>query len=203
MNVGGWDQGSGLGTLKLVFNPGAAGSYFFDVFLDHQLSIPFFNEYGVANGTPVAGQSWEIGDSFASSIYNDVLAGGTLPDTNNLPGTSSNYVQNPPSAVCQGATCNGDLAMAMGFSFTLTSGQEEAITLTTSHSPLGGFSLEGIHPVDPANSSETLVFFTGTATTQPVGHPTIPEPGSLLLLGTVSTIIIGGLRRRLRPVKPN
>jgi len=123
-----WDQTTGIGTLTIVFDPGAPGSYFFDVFLDHELSTPFFNEYGIVNGAPAAGQSYEIGDSFASNIYSDVQTGGDLSNTNTLGGTASNF-----SLSCSGADCNGDAALAMGFSFVLGVDEEELITLTTSH----------------------------------------------------------------------
>src|ERR1035438_10630755 len=44
-NTGGFNQTTGLGTLTYTFNPGP-GSYFFDVFLDPSLNLPFFNEFG-------------------------------------------------------------------------------------------------------------------------------------------------------------
>ena len=191
-----FNTATGIGTLTYTFNPGP-GSYSFDVFFDHQLNIPFFNEFGIVNGAPAAGQSYEIGDSFASNIYTDVLGGGALPNTNTLAGTASNF-----NTGCIDPNCNGDLAMAMGFDFVLGVDEQELITLTFSHSPLGGFSLEGVHPVDPANDTQTFVYFTGSAVSEPVGTPpppppTVPEPGSLILLGTVTVMALGALRRRV------
>jgi len=176
MNVAGFNQATGLGTITFTFNPGP-GTFFFDVFLDHQLNVPFFNEFGTVNGAPAAGQSYEIGDSFASSIYPDVQAGGALANTNTLPGTLSNF-----DGLCAGATCNGDLAMAMGFAFTLGANQQELITLAVSLTNPGGFTLQGTHPVDAANATPVNIFFNGSAVTQPINVAPIPEPSSLILL---------------------
>jgi hypothetical protein len=178
MNVLGFDQTTGLGTITFTYNPGP-GTYFFDVFFDHQLSLPFYNEYGVVNGAPAAGQTYEIGDSFLSSIYPDVQAGGPLPNANNLPGTLSNF-----GNACVGAACNGDFASAMGFAFTLVAGQQELITLGVSHTDPGGFTLQDIHPQDAANPTPLTLFVNGSAVTQTTR---IPEPGSgILLLSSAS-----------------
>jgi hypothetical protein len=196
MNVAGFNQTTGLGTITFTFNPGAPGTYSFDAFFDHELSVPFFNEYGTVNnvGSLAANQTYEIGDSFASNIYSDVLAGGALPNTNTLPGTASNFHN-----ACVGANCNGDFAAAMGFAFTLGAGQEELITLNVSHTDPGGFTLQGTHPVDPANPNAVDIFLNGSAVTKPVGTTTtVPEPGSLLLLGTGMLIASAFLRRKVR-----
>jgi len=176
MNVGGFDQTTGLGTITFTYNPGP-GTYSVDVFFDHQLSLPFFNEYGTVNGALAAGQTYEIGASFASSIYTDVQTGGALPNTNTLPGTLPNF-----DTLCVGAACNGDLAMAMGFAFTLGANQQELITLAVSHTDPGGFTLQGIHPQDAANATPVNIFFNGSAVTQPINVAPVPEPTSLILL---------------------
>src|SRR5947209_2350126 len=90
-NTGAWDGTTGIGTLTYVFNPGAPGTYNFTSFFDNSVSAPFWNEFGGTSGLPVAGQSWEIGDSFASSIYADATA-GALTNSNALPGQADNFL---------------------------------------------------------------------------------------------------------------
>jgi hypothetical protein len=193
-NTGSFNTTTGVGTLTYTFNPGA-GSYFFDVFFDHELGVPFYNEYGTVLGAPAAGQSYEIGDSYASNIYNDVLAGGILPNLNTLPGTLSDY-----SGSCIGANCNGDFAAALGFSFVLGAGEQEVITLSISMTdPGSGLRLEGTHPVDAANTSAVNLFISGSAVAQPINTNPVPEPFSLLLLGTLVAVLMVSFRRRLAP----
>ena len=195
-NTASWDQTTGLGTLTYVFN-GAPGGYFFDVFFDHNISLPFFNEYGAVLGVPAAGQTWEIGDSFNSNIYTDVQAGGALPNSNSLPGTTSNFANN-----CVGAACNGDFAAAMGFAFVLAAGQGELITLNVSLvDPGSGLRLRGVHPQDSANPSLQNIYISGSAVACIVGEtctaaPGVPEPASVFLLGSGLAILLAVSRRR-------
>jgi len=221
VNLGGWNSTStcgpagnaycGTGTLTFTFNPGP-GSYFFDVFFDHSLNLPFFNEFGTVLGAPAAGQSYEIGDSFASNIYNDVLAGGALVPSNTLPGQASNF--SPP---CVGANCNGDFAAAMGFAFTLAAGEQEVITFSVSHTdPGSGLRLKDTHPVDGCNAAGAnctnptalALYISGSATTCATtdpncggggGNPDVPEPFSVLLLGTMVAVLMVAFRGRFAP----
>ncbi|MGO4882849.1 MAG: hypothetical protein ACLP59_18815 [Bryobacteraceae bacterium] len=211
MNSSGFNTATGEGTLIFTFSPGAVGSYFFDIWLDNDLSAPNFNEYGAVNGTVVPGQSWEIGDP--TPYYNSGLPPGglgpgidpaddtalnTLNSTNGLPGNTDNFLGN-----CVGATCNGDASMAMGFTFTLTGSQQEVITLNLSETaPNSGFFLQQIHPVDGcdqngmncANPTQLNLYFSGSAVTEPIG-PQTPEPGTWLL---VSSAVVGLLLWRAR-----
>jgi len=202
-NTGSWDQTTGLGTLTYTFNPGP-GSYFFDVFFDHQLSLPFFNEFGTVLGAPAAGQSYEIGDSFASNIYPDVAAGGALANTNTLGGQLSDF-----NNACVGAACNGDFAAALGFAFTLAAGQQEVITLSVSHTdPGSGLRLKDTHPIDAANPSALALYISGSAAACDITSPDcgssggggdVPEPFSLVLLGTMVVVLMVAYRGRLAP----
>lgn len=201
LDSSGFNTTTGEGNLTFTFNPGVAGSYYFDAWFDNDLSQPFFNEYGAVSGTPAAGQSWEIGDP--TLYYNSGMPPGglgsgvdiaddtalnTLSNTNNLPGNTDNFLGNCTST----DPCNGDASMAMGFAFTLAANQEEIITLSLLETaPTSGFYLQQIHPVDGcddngancANPSQLNLYMQGTATTQGAG-PGVPEPGTWILVFT-------------------
>jgi len=200
-NAGGYDVTTGLGTVILTFNPGTVGPFFvdagFDLSVGNQgaLTVPFWNEYGASSGTLAAGQSWIVGAGAnpnstgsappfntgppAGEVFGAVATGGTLGNTNSIPGTSDNYLQN----CAAGATCNNDVALGMGFNFNLASGQEALITLAFSTTAPTGFFLSQTHPIDASNNTATTIYFTGSEVTQPVGIPPVPEPSSLCLLG--------------------
>jgi hypothetical protein len=194
LNSAGFDFTTGLGTLKLVFSPGVAGSYFFDVFLDYQLHAPFYNEYGVVSGTPGSGISWQIdepgfGDgNRLGTIFTNTMS-NTLDNLNHVPGRLSNFSNNcggntPPNP--PNPACNNDVSMAMGFNFTLAADDAAIITLTASTtSGSAGFALVQNDPDTPSS-----VFLTAT---------TAPEPATVLLLGVACipmAWVCRGFRRR-------
>src|SRR5690348_17789415 len=84
LNVSSFNQTTGLGSITLTFNPGP-GSYSFDSYFDIEAGVPFFNEYGTAVGSPVAGQTWTIDDPFAGTIFSDTQ-NNTLDSINWIPG---------------------------------------------------------------------------------------------------------------------
>ncbi len=175
VNAAAFDQNTGLGSLTFTFDPGVSGTYSVDFFLDEELSVPFYNEYAVVNGGVPSGASYEIGDPYASSIYGDFSA-GTLSDTNQIPGQVDNYLGS-----CSGSNCNGDVSMALGFSFFIPSGDQAVITLSGSTTNPGGSNLQQVHPVDPNNSTETDYYLNGNVAIEPVS--TTPEPASIWLAG--------------------
>ena len=181
-NAGAYNTTTGIGTLTYVFDPGVAGTYGFTSVFFVPVSVPAYNEFGSTSGSPAAGQSWEIGDINNSTIVADEEA-GALNSTNMLPGTTDNFLN-----TCTGATCNGSVGMAMGFSFALGAGDEAVITLDFSPSAPAGFYLSDTHPSDAANTVASAVYFSGSEVTQsasgpPPPPPPVPEPSSLLLLG--------------------
>jgi len=191
LNVGGFNQTTGLGTLVLTFNPGP-GTYYVDAYFDLELGVPFFNEYGGVSGSAAAGQSWQIDDPIYGTIYANTQ-GNTLDNTNHIPGTADNFL-----GTCSGSDCNGDVSWAMGFAFTLGAQQEEVITLNILQTAPNGFYLEQIHPVDPNNATEVDAYFSGTAVTQPIMTGT-PEPGTWILLITGALVLLlAGFRSRLK-----
>jgi hypothetical protein len=201
LNSSAFNTSTGLGTLTLTYNPGVAGPAFVDFFLDEEVGVPFYNEFGsTGGGSPAAGESWEIGDSFASSIYTDV-ENNTLTNTNMLPEGASNYLPG-----CTGA-CNGDAATALGSSFNLLAGDEETLTLTVSTSlPLSGFYLDQTNPNDASNGgNQSDVYFSLSASQTPVGKsgpppppPTVPEPSTWVMMLTGLGAGITQLRGRIR-----
>lgn len=188
--------GTGLGTLTFTFNPGAPGTYFVNFYIDESAGTPFFNEYGVVNGSKPAGTSWEVAQVNPSvggiQFWNG--ASGSFPNaldnTNHAPIGNTNYLNN-----CTVSPCNADVATALGFNFTLTSGQEAVITIDQSTTNPGGFNLEQVHPADPNNPTSDL-FLSGSVSIKPSGPPPVPEPGTLTLLGVGAATILGSFKRR-------
>ena len=198
-NTSGFNPSTGLGTLVYTYNPGTTGSAFFDAWVNHDIGIPYYNEYGPASGSPAAGQSWEIGDNYASSIYADTQ-NNALSNTNYLPQGNDNFLGS-----CNAANCNGDATMAMGFAFTLGSNQQELITLTFGTTqPTSGFYLDQTHPTDAANLNQSDIFFSASAVTEPAGSgppppppPSVPEPSTWALLATGIGAGLTQLRKRM------
>lgn len=200
LSSAGFDPTTGLGTLTLTFDPGVAGSYFFDVFFDHQLHDQFYNEYGAVNGAPGAGITWQIdepgfGDgNRTGSIFTNTQT-NALDNTNYVPGTLSN-VSNDCGANTSGqpvnASCNNDVAMALGFNFILAANEFASITVTASPTePAGGFFLRQHDPDTPSD-----LFLTGRMTILPSGPTPIPEPSSVVLFITGVVLALGVVRRR-------
>jgi hypothetical protein len=197
----GADTGTGLGTLTYTFNPGVAGSYFVNLYFDYEVSTPFYNEYGQVNGTPGASDptSWEIFQLNPSvggiQFYNGStqIIPNSLDNTNHVPLGNTNYLNN-----CTVTPCNADVGMALGFAFTLASNQYETLTIDAGTTNPGGFNLEQIHPVDPANATETDLFLSGSmALGTHTGPPPVPEPSFFPVLALAALGVLGiGLRRK-------
>src|ERR1700722_16568300 len=57
LNSSAFNTSTGLGTPTLTYNPGVAGPAFVDFFLDEEVGVPFYNEFGsTGGGSPAAGE---------------------------------------------------------------------------------------------------------------------------------------------------
>ncbi len=161
IDTSGFDFGTGLGDLTLTIS--GFGAHSMGLFLDHEIDEginTFFNEFGATGGGgTAAGQSWEIDEPgfIFGDIFDNFLA-GTLDNSNGVP-----------------MGLEDDVAMALGWGFTLGSSETAILDFFvsfTNNAP--GFFLQ--HP-DPS-SNDSIYFWTDLRIST-----TVPEPGTLALLG--------------------
>jgi len=177
---------AGPGTLTWTTN--VAGSHEFIRFIDQEISESANgsgNEYGATGGTPVCGQFWELGDpgavlasgsvtNYLGVIYSHVLS-GVLNNTNSVP-YSSEY----------------DVSMALGWNFTLGTGERAEITMSFTDEPVNCFYLLHKDLID----NDANIYFYSTLDIIEEG-PVIPEPSTIFLMGIGLVGLLGVQRRRI------
>jgi hypothetical protein len=163
-----FDLSTNLGEIAITTAPGFSGVYYVSGFFDYDFSAASMNsETGSGFGFPVAGQTWEIN-------YIDYV--------NDSTGIHSNFSDGTLRGL-NGITDPGDIAMALGWSVLVNPGEVATVRLVVSSSqPDSGPYLT------QTNSAGNRIYYSG-------GVAAVPEPATLLLLGS-GLIALAGLGRK-------
>jgi hypothetical protein len=173
VNSAGFNATTGLGNLSITVS--GAGAHYVALFVDHDVAAEtntFLNEFGAVSGAAGAGLSWEIdepgyvfGDIYANFTASDLVA-SALDNTNALPAGSPD-----------------DVSMALGWNFILAADETGVFTFTLNTTAPGSFYLAQTDPGFGAIPAET-VYFATTGVITGGGEVPVPEPSTLVVVGT-------------------
>ena len=182
---------TGLGTLQYTVT--GAGTHDFISLVDDEADFARgpFNDSGAVVGSPASGQTWEIGNpestgagSIRNNAANSAPGSDLLGNANDVPGGDV------------------DIALALGFDFTLAAGQTATIDLSlSSTAPTSGFYLQQYNNND---NREDEVFYSGSLTISSNVSSGVPDNGATwfsLLLGLTGLAAIMRFERNLFPRK--
>jgi hypothetical protein len=191
-DASGFDFTTGLGSITLRLPQGIYSSII--GYFDHDIigdNNGVANEVGSVNGSPGAGQSWEIDQP--GYLYNDPpLYTGDLV-ANVLAGNLDNLYFDG------NYTGPDDVAMALGWAFTVDPGKIARITwdVTTTEAP-SGFYLQQNDVVgvqSPTSTPPIDIYFSSSLTIQDEQN-IIPEPSAWILLATALGLVSYGKLKR-------
>jgi len=187
----GFDFGTGLGTFRV--SVAGSGAHYVAGFFDLEIveiNNSFFNESGAANGTPAAGQTWEIdepgfgipdgagGVQYTGDIFGNVQAGAL--DNRVFFDAINNQSFSDPD----------DVAMALAYAFTLAAGEQALIDFIISD--MLPVAVPDFYLSQTDSDSDVTAYLYSTLTISAI--PT-PEPGTLLLI-SLALVGVGCARRR-------
>ena len=172
VNVSAFNDVTGLGTITATFS--GAGAHSFDAYFDHDLYKD--NETGAVIGSASVGQSYEIDDPFGGDIF---------------PNFDASALDNMNAALVQ-----MDVAMAMGWDFTLAANEVADIVLQiTDALPTTSNLILAQHN----GPTQIDIYLTGSLNISTVpGNDTgkVPEPSMLFLMSAGLFGMVASRRRK-------